>query len=56
MLLMISKAIEEEDAMGREARKINDGDLVENGNVDDEIEGDECALHIVLNMRAYGKA
>ena len=42
--------------MGREARVINDGDLIENENADDEIEGDECAFHIVQIMWAYGEA
>ena len=40
----------EEDAMSEEADEINDGDLVENENVDDEIEGNNYAFQILLNM------
>ena len=46
----------EEDAMAREVGEINDGDLVENKNANDEIEGDKNAFQILLNMRAYGEA
>ena len=48
------RIFEEEEAMAREASEIpilNDGDLVE----DDEVEGDDYALQILLNMRAYGE-
>ena len=58
MLLMIFKRLkfeEVEDAMAREACEINDGDLVENENVDYEIEGDNY-FQILLNMRAHGEA
>ena len=47
---------EEEDAMARDAGEINDGDLVENGHADDDIEGDKYAFQILLNIRAYGEA
>ena len=59
MLLMIFKRLEfeeVEDAMAREACEINDGDLVENENVEYEIEGDNYAFQILLNMRAHGEA
>ena len=46
----------EEDAMAREVGEINDGDLVENKNANDKIEGDNNAFQILLNMRAYGEA
>ena len=46
----------EEDAMAREVGEINDGDLVENENANDEIEGDNNAFQLLLNMRAYGEA
>ena len=46
----------EEDAMAREVGEINDGDLVENKNANDGIEGDKNAFQILLNMRAYGEA
>ena len=45
---------EEEDVMGREAGEINDGDLVENENVDDEIEGDDYASQTLVSIRASG--
>ena len=38
--------------MARVVGEINDGDLVEN----DEIEGDNYAFQILLNMRADGQA
>ena len=46
----------EEDAMAREVGEINDGDLVENENANDEIEGDNNAFQLLLNMRACGEA
>ena len=42
--------------MAREAGEINDGDLVENENADERIEGDNYALQILLNMTADGEA
>ena len=42
--------------MAREIGEINDGDLVENENANDEIEGDNYAFQILLNMRADGQA
>ena len=42
--------------MAREVGEINDGDLVENENANDEIEGDNNAFQSLLNMRAYGEA
>ena len=42
--------------MAREAGEINDGDLVENENADDEIEGDNYAFQILLNVTAHGEA
>ena len=42
--------------MAREAGEINDGDLVENENADNEIEGDNYAFHILVNMTAHGIA
>ena len=42
--------------MARDAGEINDGDLVENGHADDDIEGDKYAFQILLNIRAYGEA
>ena len=46
----------EEDAMAREVGEINDGDLVENKNANDEIDGDNNAFQLLLNIRAYGEA
>ena len=36
--------------------EINDGDLVENENVDDEREGNKNAFQILLNMAGHGEA
>ena len=47
---------EEEDVMGREAGEINDGDLVEDENVDDEIEGNTYAFQTLLRIRASSEA
>ena len=33
----------------------NDGDLIENGNPNDEVEGNDYAFQILLDMRAYGE-
>ena len=59
MLLVISKRLEfeeVEDAMARDACEINDGDLVENENADNEIEGHNHAFQILVNMTAHGIA
>ena len=42
--------------MAREAGEINDGDIVENENANDEIEGDNNAFQILLNVDVYGEA
>ena len=42
--------------MAREAGEINDGDLVENENADNEIEGHNHAFQILVNMTAHGIA
>ena len=51
-----NRILEYEDAMAWEAGKINDGDLVDNENVDDEREGDNNAFQILLVMTAHGEA
>ena len=51
-----TRILEEEDAMAREAGEINDGDLVENENVEYEIQGDNYAFQILVNMTAHGIA
>ena len=51
-----NRILEEDDAMARKAGEIDDGDLVENENVDDEIEGSNYAFLILLNMIAHGEA
>ena len=33
----------------------NDGDLIENGNPNDEVECNDYAFQILLDMRAYGE-
>ena len=42
--------------MAREAGEINDGDLVENKDVDDKTEGNNYTFQILVNMRAFGEA
>ena len=51
-----NRILEEDDVMARKAGEIDDGDLVENENVDDEIEGSNYAFLILLNMIAHGEA
>ena len=51
-----NRILEEEDAMAREAGEINDGDLVENKDVDDKTEGNNYTFQILVNMRAFGEA
>ena len=51
-----NRILEEEDAMAWEAGEINDGYLIENENVADEIEGNNYAFQIILNTTAHGGA
>ena len=34
---------------------LNDGDILENGNPNDEVEADDYAFQILLTMRAHGE-
>ena len=34
---------------------LNDGDILENENPNDEVEGDDYAFQILLTMRAHGE-